>query len=555
ALGRLTRAVAIVEERRVRLTEDAHRQMYVATCAHLYQRACDLAIRLRLECEETVRWSERAKARAMLDAMHEYDSLRVWQIERGGAKDRASMIPSIRDLQSAAWWTDDLALIEYTKLPRGAYVWLITKHLARQFHVLANLVEVEQQAKRLARTLQTKSNTDDRWVEPASWLYDRLIRPLEKDLQGIDRLVIVWDAQLPQIPFETMVCQKNAHKDRFIKHELLIERWAVSYAPSAALLRAVAEQEMPVQWTWDFWGFATSQFESRDQRIPEEMRSQTPGSSKAQDPSLRNLPQAPGEVRDISENYFNEDRTRLLIDQNDSKAKLVKAASGAKALSVRFLHFATHAAAGSEDKRRSGLYLGSPTAAPGTTTPSQAPRTDKISDLSSVRHSPGKASNQTRRQWNLTPAPTSSVSYVLPHRAIGETNSTLLTLREIAGLNLRCQLVTLNGCGTVGKEPIPGDWLNGLTRAFLIGGSTQAMCEGVVCTLWDVPDSAALAASTTFYHSLFMDGPDGPVDAATALQRMKCAWLRSPMFGHPNRWSAYVYVGKAASQATDSKND
>ena len=49
------------------------KQLYVAGYAPLYRRATELSIRLGQAFDDTFRWSERAKARAMLDAISRYD--------------------------------------------------------------------------------------------------------------------------------------------------------------------------------------------------------------------------------------------------------------------------------------------------------------------------------------------------------------------------------------------------------------------------------------------------------------------------------------------------
>ena len=76
-----------------------------------------------------------------------------------------------------------------------------------------------------------------------------------------------------------------------------------------------------------------------------------------------------------------------------------------------------------------------------------------------------------------------------------------LTARDIFGLRLRADLVTLSACQTAVNERRPGDELIGLTRALIFAGTPSA-----VVSLWSVDDMSTGFLMRTFYRLLLGSG-------------------------------------------------
>jgi CHAT domain-containing protein len=70
----------------------------------------------------------------------------------------------------------------------------------------------------------------DLWVAPLRRLYTALIGPIERDgwLKGKSRLLLAPHAELHYLPFQALIPSRN-------RVEFLIERFAIGYAPSAAV--------------------------------------------------------------------------------------------------------------------------------------------------------------------------------------------------------------------------------------------------------------------------------------------------------------------------------
>jgi len=112
----------------------------------------------------------------------------------------------------------------------------------------------------------------------------------------------------------------------------------------------------------------------------------------------------------------------------------------------------------------------------------------------------------------------------------------LLTPREIAGLQDRCDLTVLAACRTaLGTSGEDGRALASLTGSFLAAGS-----PAVVATLWDVGDAATAAFMEQLYDQLGRGHPP-----AEALRQAKLRLRADPRWNRPALWSAYVLVGEA----------
>jgi CHAT domain-containing protein len=112
----------------------------------------------------------------------------------------------------------------------------------------------------------------------------------------------------------------------------------------------------------------------------------------------------------------------------------------------------------------------------------------------------------------------------------------LLQVREIMGLSLNADLVTLSACETsVGADRKEAGVVN-LEQAFLIAGA-----RAVLASLWNVEDNSTTALMKAFYQHL-TDGED----KALALTHAKRDILERYGDASPYYWAGFVIVGEAA---------
>ena len=105
------------------------------------------------------------------------------------------------------------------------------------------------------------------------------------------------------------------------------------------------------------------------------------------------------------------------------------------------------------------------------------------------------------------------------------------TARDAYSLKLNCGLVTLSACETGMNAVAPGDELMGLARGFLSAGSSTVMMS-----LWTIDDAATAELMTNFYRKLITSN-----SPATALRAAQTDLLSQKP--HPFFWSPFVLVG------------
>ena len=115
--------------------------------------------------------------------------------------------------------------------------------------------------------------------------------------------------------------------------------------------------------------------------------------------------------------------------------------------------------------------------------------------------------------------------------AADQSNDGSLTVRELYGVRLNAELVTLSACETGLGKSLSGDDIIGLTRGFLYAGSSN-----VVASLWEVDDEATSLLMKIFYQKL-VEGRSKKI----ALREAQLALLKShpqPMF-----WAPFYLTG------------
>jgi len=116
--------------------------------------------------------------------------------------------------------------------------------------------------------------------------------------------------------------------------------------------------------------------------------------------------------------------------------------------------------------------------------------------------------------------------------------SSKLYAREIIGVPLRAELVTLSACRGAGARAFAGEGLVGLTWAFLSSGAGN-----VIAGLWNVEDASTAELMASLYHGLAQgQAPE------VALRRAKLDLrLSDPAYAKPYYWAPFVTYTRGAS--------
>ncbi|HEY6362536.1 MAG TPA: tetratricopeptide repeat protein, partial [Vicinamibacterales bacterium] len=287
-------AIAAIESVRADLRTVALRSEFLADKRDVY----DALIALRL--------SEPSASAADIFGLIEQSRARTWQ-------DRLQLDAqplSLGDVQPKI--APDTLLLEYwSGASASALVWTSSSAsgIVKQATSLDDI-------KRVQRLADTVSRAGDGW-HAASIAAGRVLLSGLPDLRGVTRLLVVADGPFHFIPFEALTIPNT--------HELLVERFEVSYLPSAAfLVRRTAPPDRLWKWPWERQLVAFGD---------------PPPVSAAGSPDAAALPPlsyADEEVRGIADSLAG--RSELHLGADAQKRFLHQDLRG-----VPLLHFSTHA--------------------------------------------------------------------------------------------------------------------------------------------------------------------------------------------------------------------
>ncbi len=116
----------------------------------------------------------------------------------------------------------------------------------------------------------------------------------------------------------------------------------------------------------------------------------------------------------------------------------------------------------------------------------------------------------------------------------GQPIDGLLSLAEIAELDLNPDLVVLSACETALGKDLRGEGLISLARGFMFAGAPR-----VVATLWRVDDQSTAELMVDFYRAMLQD-KRAP---ASALRSAKLRLRGQARWGDPYYWAGFVFIG------------
>ena len=128
-----------------------------------------------------------------------------------------------------------------------------------------------------------------------------------------------------------------------------------------------------------------------------------------------------------------------------------------------------------------------------------------------------------------------ALSHVLPPNRIPEEKDYLLTMSDIAKVQLRAKLVVLSCCHSASGQ-IRAEGVVGIARAFLGSGA-----RSVLVALWAISDTATEQLMCRFYEHLVL----GESASESLHQAMK--WMRGNGFDRVCDWAPFMLIGENVS--------
>jgi CHAT domain-containing protein len=222
----------------------------------------------------------------------------------------AASIGDVRQLLSGP----SSALVEFVLGPGRAWVFVIDRSGARAFALPAGPRALARDVRAFREQLASR---DLRADAAAGRLYDEVMRPAQAALAGKTELTIVPDGVLWDLPFQAL----RSAPDRY-----LIEEAAISYAPSATVLREAVLRQTAPRGSMTLLAFGNPTLDP----LAKQRRT-----AVLMDDRLDPLPDAEDQVRQIGEIYGPSSRVYVGAEAREDRWK-------AEAAQHRILQLATH---------------------------------------------------------------------------------------------------------------------------------------------------------------------------------------------------------------------
>lgn len=345
--------------------------------------------------------------------------------------------------------------------------------------------DIDKLAKDFRVALTDKAQ--DSYKKGAHELFEKIIKPLQSALSGINRLLLSPDSELNLLPFASLM---DDHGD------YLTQRFEITYLTSGRDLLTLAAStpaySSPVVMANPDYGQSFS-------GPPANLASYR---SVDLDRGGLVFPPLTGTAEEAKalQGLLKLDAQEVLTETNATEEKL-------KGLhSPRILHVATH-----------GFFLNDQQVATGALRPVSF------------------GSETSPQLFGENPLLRSGLALAGANaRRSGESDDGILTAAEAAQLDLRgTQLVVLSACETGLGQVQQGEGVYGLRRALVLAGA-----QAQLVSLWKVADTQTRTLMVDYYKRL-LDGEG----RSAALREVQKAMIANPATQHPYYWAAFLPIG------------
>lgn len=132
-------------------------------------------------------------------------------------------------------------LLEYALGDTTSFLWVVDRD-GHEVHALPNRAALGLEVERLRDALARPGSGDDALLKTARSLYEQLIGPGEKRVSRAQRLVIIPDGSLFEVPFDVLLAEEPKAGGALEKQPFLMRKWSTAYCPSASVYCALREQ-------------------------------------------------------------------------------------------------------------------------------------------------------------------------------------------------------------------------------------------------------------------------------------------------------------------------
>jgi CHAT domain-containing protein len=369
-------------------------------------------------------------------------------------------------------------LLHYTLASAQSYLIARLGDVVRA-HVLPSIAELEPNIRTLRDDLR-------RGLAPryARSLYVTLLAPVQQLIDSADRLLIVPDGALLDLPFSVLLSanlEPQTGLRRWRDYPWLVLSHTVRYAPSLAVAAALAARRDERAGVGGQLAAVAAPLIDPDSELAATLPADATRAAAAAGAPLSPLRFVFKETVDVCRRlgFRGEIEAPAAVDSDNFAIRTHSAATKqavielARSGTFRYWHFACH-----------GLV------------------DLALTDHSGLVFSPDEA--QGDPYWRAY---------------------------EVVGVPLSCELATLSACDTGLGRKLRGEGVFGLARAFMTAGA-DTLCV----SMWPVVDSSAASLMADFYGAL-ADGED----KASALAHAQKAAIAADL--HPRHWGPFTLIG------------
>lgn len=375
------------------------------------------------------------------------------------------------------------ALLEYVVMQDQAYLFVITKEQPSAPVSIAVYPLNVKRAALAGLVTDFRQRVADRNLaikKAGRQLYDLLLKPARQQLQGLDKLCIVPDGSLWDLPFQALLTTEGRY---------LLEDYTLFYAPSLSVLREMMKRGSDLRARAQRPSGDTLKREPSarpDAGGPELLALGNPvlnretlqsvGSVYRQE-GFEPLPEAEREVNTLRQIYGRAQSK--VLTRSAAREEVVKS----EASRYSMLHFATHAILDDRNPMYSRIMF------------AQAAR--------------------------------------------GDAEDGMLEAWEIMKLDLAAELVVLSACQTARGRVGAGEGMIGMSWALFVAGAPS-----VLVSQWKVDSARTADLMIAFHRSLAAGpaAKSPALTKAEALRKAALQLLHSP-YNHPAYWAGFVLVG------------
>ena len=481
-------AVSEIERYRANIATSDQRSHFLDASHGVFDQLISLDVGSLDREAEAFEMSERSRARALLEEISH--SAKATESQLAGAQNSSinsdspeAVAPlSLADVQSNL--PDDLTVLEYSVTSKGSYVFLITRSGLKVKESAATTETLDRLTREYIAGLQNRAPIEE-VNETARELYDSLIKPVEKEIDGAVNLCIVPDKAVHFLPFAGLVDGSRQY---------LFTSRRLSYAPSAsALIRSLKKDEATSTGT-----------------IEKILAVGDPKFNSEYFPTMPSLEDA-GREAERSARFYAPGSVTLVGEE--ATERHVRAAMR----ECDVAHLAVHCLVDDRSPWLAALLLaGSKQNEP----------------------QPGQAGGPGGATSGGTVTRSAALSKALPPEPAADPDDGLLYLNELYGMKLpHTRLVVLSACQSGLGQYYRGEGIVSLVRPLLAAGVPT-----VVASLWPVDSKATSDLMIEFHRQRKMTAG---THTAEALRRAQVELARA--YPHPFYWAPFIVVGGSAA--------